>query len=377
MQMPVRIPEVDPLPLPGPVWLFKFLLLFTFTLHLIAMNCALAGGATVVFNVLRGRSPQHPFSRKLGEELAHMLPIFLSFTITLGVAALLFLQVLYGNLFYTSSILVGAFWISVIGLVIAAYYGYYYFDTKQGAAGSIVVAAFSVLCLLCVAFIFSNNMTLVLTPSRWLSLYRAHPNGFNLNLGERSLLPRYLHMLVGAGAVFAAVLSHLGIHRRKKDPDYSAWIIRRSSEVFAAATGVEIVIGTWFLLSLPRSIALYFLSNAGAASLLGVALLCALAAMILTLVGGHTARPAPFVNSGFALTLVTVTLMVIMRQMLRSAFLHPYARPESLKVVPQTGIILLFFTLFVIGLATVAYMVRLLMKSEKKNSKALGQQIGA
>ena len=57
MQLPIRIPDVDPLPLPGPVWLFKFLLLFTFTLHVVAMNCALAGGAAAVLSAIRGRSP--------------------------------------------------------------------------------------------------------------------------------------------------------------------------------------------------------------------------------------------------------------------------------------------------------------------------------
>ena len=141
MQMPIRIPDVDPLPLPGPVWLFKFLLLFTFTLHLVAMNCALAGGIAAVLNAVRGRNPLHPFSRRLAGELSRMLPVFLALTITLGVAVLLFVQVLYGNLLYTSSILIGVFWLSVIALVMAAYYCYYYFDAKRGETlGSIAAA---------------------------------------------------------------------------------------------------------------------------------------------------------------------------------------------------------------------------------------------
>ena len=262
MQMPIRIPDVDPLPLPGPVWLFKFLLLFTFTLHLVAMNCALAGGIAAVLNAIRGRNPLHPFSRRLAAELSRMLPVFLALTITLGVAVLLFVQVLYGNLLYTSSILIGVFWLSVIALVMAAYYSYYYFDAKRGETlGSIAAASLAVVCLLSVAFIFSNNMTLVLTPARWLSMYRAHPDGVNLNLAERSLLPRYLHTLVGAVALFAAATCHIGCHRLKKEPEYGGWLVRRWSLVFAAATGVQILLGLWFLLALPHSVALYFLST--------------------------------------------------------------------------------------------------------------------
>jgi hypothetical protein len=367
MQIPIRIPDVDPLPLPGPVWLFKFLLLFTFTLHLVAMNCALAGGVAAVLNAIRGRNPLHPFSRRLASELARMLPVFLALTITLGVAVLLFVQVLYGNLLYTSSILIGAFWLSVIVLVMAAYYSYYYFDAKLGETfGSIAVASLGVVCLVCVAFIFSNNMTLVLTPARWLAMYRAHPDGVTLNLAERSLLPRYLHMLVGSVAVLAAATCHIGCHRLQKEPKYGGWLVRRWSLVFGAATGMQILLGLWFLLSLPHSVALYFLSNGLGATVFGSALLFALAAMILILVGGYTSRPAPLVHAGFGLTIITVALMVVMRQMVRTAYLHPYAQPESLAIAPQTGIILLFFVLFVLGLATVGYILRLLARAKKR-----------
>jgi hypothetical protein len=367
MQIPIGIPDVDPLPLPGPVWLFKFLLLFTFTLHLVAMNCALAGGAAAALNAIRGRNPLHPFSRRLAAELGRMLPTFLALTITLGVAVLLFVQVLYGNLLYTSSILIAAFWLSVIALVIAAYYGYYYFEAKHAATGGAIAAAsIAVLCLLSVAFIFSNNMTLVLTPVRWLAIYRAHPDGVNLNLTERTLLPRYLHMLVGAVTVFAAAVCHIACHRVKKEPEYGDWLLRRWSLLFAAASGVEILLGLWFLLALPRSVALYLMSSGLGATVFGLGMLGGLAAMMLILVGAQTRRPAPFVHAGFGLTILTVALMVMLRQLVRTAYLHPYAQPELLATAPQTGIILLFFVLFVLGLATVGYILLLLARAKKR-----------
>jgi len=367
MQIPIGIPEVDPLPLPGPVWLFKFLLLFTFTLHLVAMNCALAGGAAAALNAIRGRNPLHPFSRRLAAELARMLPTLLALTITLGVAVLLFVQVLYGNLLYTSSILIGVFWLSVLALVMAAYYGYYYFEAKHGAtSGAIAAASIAVVCLLSVAFIFSNNMTLVLTPARWLAMYRAHPDGVNLNLAERTLLPRYLHMLVGAVTVLAAAVCHMACHRLKKEAEYGGWLLRRWSMVFAAASGVEILLGLWFLLALPRSVALYLLSRGLGATVFGLGMLGGLAAMMLILVGAQTRRPAPFVHAGFGLTIITVALMVVLRQLVRTAYLHPYAQPESLATAPQTGIILLFFVLFVLGLATVGYILFLLARAKKR-----------
>jgi hypothetical protein len=88
--------------------------------------------------------------------------------------------------------------------------------------------------------------------------------------------------------------------------------------------------------------------------------------MILILVGGHTSRPARFVHAGFGLTIVTLALMVVMRQMVRTAYLHAYAQPESLATAPQTSIIVLFFVLFVLGLATVGYMLRLLAQAKRR-----------
>src|SRR5690242_8117475 len=123
------IPGADPMPLPAPLWLLKTLLLAVFFLHVPSTNATLAGGLTAPCNAIRGRSKLHPLSRQLSVELSRMLPVFVAFTVALGVATLLFVQVLYGNLLYASSILIGAYWISVIVLVVLGYYGYYYYNS--------------------------------------------------------------------------------------------------------------------------------------------------------------------------------------------------------------------------------------------------------
>lgn len=87
MQTTIPIPNVNPLPLPGPVWLFTALLLVVLTLHFVAMNSAVGGGLWAVWNYLRGRHSDHAYSRRLAQELSGLLPIFLAFTVTLGVAA--------------------------------------------------------------------------------------------------------------------------------------------------------------------------------------------------------------------------------------------------------------------------------------------------
>ncbi len=352
------VPNLDPMPLPGPVWLMTALLLVTFTLHILAMNAAFGGGLWTLWNLLRGRSDQHPFSRRLARELAKALPVLLAYTISLGVAALLFVQVLYGRFLYASSILIGGVWILVIPLVIAAYYGYYYVagTAEAGRGRTALVAAFSVLCLMTVAFIFSNNMTLMLRPDRWMAMYRAHPNGWNLNTGETSLVPRYLHMLVGAIAVFSAMLTQFGMRVVKRDFEYGRWVVRRGAMVFAAATGIQFLLGMWLLLAQERKVAMSFITDPVAGSIFGLALLSIIAAVMLTLIGAMAERPSKLVHAGFGMVIVTVACMVGMRHLLRQTYLKSYLETQNLHVEPQWSVIAIFLLLFLGGLATVGWM---------------------
>jgi hypothetical protein len=365
------VPHIDPLPLPGPVWLFTSLLLVVFTLHVALMNSALGGGIWTLWNYLRGRHAEHPYSRRLANELASMLPVFLAFTVTLGVAALLFVQVLYGNFLYTSSILIGALWLMVIPLVMTAYYGFYYFSytAEKGKGISGCVLAISVCILLGIAFIFVNNMTLMLRPDRWLAMYRAHPNGWNLNLGDRSLVPRYLHIVNGSIALFSAILAHLGMRKMKVDADYGRWMVQRSALVFAACTGLQFLFGMWLLLVIPREIAMVLLRDPLAGAVFGLALMSVIAAMLLILLGSLAEKPGPMVHAGFGVSLVTLFLMVCLRYLLRLAYLKPYLNPGAPAVRSQTGVIVLFLLLFVGGLVTVGYMLWLVTRSEKAREK--------
>lgn len=372
--MQTHVPRVDVLPLPGPVWLMTALLLVVFALHVLAMNSAVGGGLWTVWNYFRGRNAEHPYSRRLANELAKMLPVLLAFTVTLGVAALLFVQVLFGNFLYASSILIGSLWLAVIPLVMVAYYGYYYVanTVDRGTSTTGYVALGSVFILLCVGFIYSNNMTLMLVPSRWPEMYRAHPNGWNLNLGDPHLYPRYLHMMNGAIAVFSAILAHIGMRKMKTDFEYGRWLVRRGATVFGVCSGIQFLLGLWLLMSVPRPIMLAFLLDPLAGSLFGLSLISVIAAVVAIMVGAMAERPTKLVNAGFGMMVITLALMVGMRHLLRAAYLKDYANLGALQVQPQVGVIAIFLVLFVGGLATVGYMLALLVRSSKKKAQTVG-----
>ncbi len=100
----------------------------------------------------------------------------------------------------------------------------------------------------------------------------------------------------------------------------------------------------------------------------GLALMSVIAAMLLILLGSLAEKPSSLVHVGFAMSLVTLFLMVCLRYLLRLAYLKPYVNLGALAVRPQVGVIVLFLLLFVGGLATVGYMLWLVARSEKDAS---------
>ena len=356
--MTFPIPHLDPIPLPAPVWLLRALLLLTFSLHVVFMNCLFGGTAVALICTLQRKSSL--FSARLAGDFGRLLPSVFAFTITLGVAPLLFLQVIYGQFLYASSILIGVPWLAIIGMVILAYYGIYFFSlkeqTKEPGAMTTFVLTLVLLFLASIAFVYSNNFTLMLAPGAWLDLYRSHASGWNLNWSEPSLFPRYLHFVLGAVAVAGLGLVVMGL--RQREDRYRQWLVQQGSLVFTGATLLNFGVGFWFLAKLSGPARLAFVGGNGfATALLGVGMLLPLAAFAHLIMAKASKSPKRQLVIGVSCGLLTVAVMVVMRDVLRNLALAPYFNPSQLPVAPQWGIIVLFLVLFVAGLATLFYML--------------------
>ena len=128
------IPLADPLPQPAPAWLLWALLQLTFFLHLLAMNVVLGGSILVLHWRASRRKEGAEHRAEITRVFARALPVAIAAAVTLGVAPLLFVQVLYGRLFLPSSVLMAWWWLAVVPLIILAYYGAYalaFFMRKQ------------------------------------------------------------------------------------------------------------------------------------------------------------------------------------------------------------------------------------------------------
>jgi hypothetical protein len=363
------IPLPDPLPQPAPAWLMWALLQLTFLLHVLAMNVVL-GGSILALHWRFGRRPSDATARaSIVAAFTKALPVAVAAAVTFGVAPLLFVQVLYGRLFFTSSILMGWLWLAVVPLVILGYSGAYLLAFRGEALGSrarwVAVAVAAVFAG--VAFLYVTNVTRSLRPDTFAGAYRVSGAGLTLNLGDPTFWPRYLHMLLGAVAVAAMGVALYGLARRRHEPELAAWAMRRGIVVFGVATAANVLVGIGLLATQPRGILMRLLGgDPGATSLLAVAVLLAIAAaglVPLVLVARNTARAT---GAQAAVLLATLVAMVLLRDQLRQQSLRLSGFEPPAWVAPQWGPFAVFALFLVAAVVAIAWMARALLRGSAR-----------
>jgi len=368
------IPDPDPIPLPAPFWLLKVLLLLTFFLHVVPMNFLLGGGFITAVSDFLGRKRNDQNYLSLANSMGQMLPVIVAATITLGIAPLLFVQVLYGQFFYTSSVLMAVPWISVILILIIAYYGLYYyaFRWQQLQGKRLAVIWISALLFMLISFIYTNNLVLMLTPQKWMEMYQTSKLGMHLNLSDPTVIPRWLHFLVASFAVAGLLVVIHGLIRMKSDASYGRFAVKYGAGWFIIATVAQFAVGVWFLVSLPNDVMMLFLgANGLATTLLVVGIFFALLGIVLLLLATVAQKPKVPAIFGMASIIVTIISMIIMRDIVRSAYLaktgvNVASYPVSLPV----SIFVLFVLFLVIAVGLVLVMLIRLRRGARVSQPA-------
>jgi len=354
MNIEALIPSPDTIPVAwGWFWLF---LIITFFFHLLFMNVTIGTGViSFVKSISRKKE-----DRRTAKDLALKLPYTIAFTITTGVAPLLFIQVLYGHFIYTSSVLMAAYWLSIIVLLLAAYYSAYLYDFKFDSLGAFrsALIALSILLFLLIAFFLSNNMTLMLVPETWKA-YFSNAKGTFLNLSEPTLFPRYFHFIFASLANGGLFLALLNDARGKKGGNSFPWEIRFGLKWFQVAFIFQMFLGFWFFIKLPKDIRLMFMGQNGYATVV----------FMLALSGAFSAiyfSAKSNIRWCTVAVLFTVINMVLIRDVVRTAYLRPYFHVSDLKVNPQYTPMLLFLVTLVVGIVLIVYMLKLALRAGKE-----------
>jgi hypothetical protein len=349
-------PAVDPIPLPAPVWLFKALHILTLGLHFITVELLLGGLLVAVWlnflGVSRRRDAAAPLRLNAAAALARRLPVLMTYVINLGVPPLLFAQVLYGRALYTSSVLIGAWWIAVVFLLMGCYWLIYRF--AAGAEAGHAVWWQGLLAWLLagsIAKIYSTNMTLMLKPEVWGQMYSTTAAGTHLPPSDPTLMPRWLFMLSGGLWVAGLWMIWLAGRRVFENP-VRKYLAATGGRLALVMLGVQALVAVRVLRAQPSAVLeglasnpLYHYAGLGC---LAVAALIGLFSLWAAF-GKPTSPTAGWV--GAVLVLVAMLGMAVYRDGIRDLTLASKGFDVWQRtVVTNWSVVALFLVLFVAGL---------------------------
>ena len=186
-------------------------------------------------------------------------------------------------------------------------------------------------------------------PASW-GRYFDEPRGLLLNLSDPMHLPRYLHFVLASVAVGGlSIAGYCHWQQQRGDWGGADWV-RRGCRWFSFATMANIVVGLWFLFSLPPgTVELSSAEGQWLAMLLAAGFLLSLPAI-------HAGLAGRLVGAA-CWTLATMAVMVGARELLRRALLAPWFSPAQLPVQPELAPMAIFLIIFVLGLGLIGWMV--------------------
>ena len=350
----------DPAGVPSHPLVFLVLGVLTFALHIAAVQVML-GAATLT---LRGAFSPSLHWRRLAQAMLVTAKIAVSVAIVIGVAPLLFVQVVYDPFWYTSNVL-SAWWvIGFIVLLILGYIAMYAFYWKNhdivadGGRGGIWMVL-SIALLLAVGFIVHSLTNQMLFPEHWMAWYApkdvVNPDGHSLHYWH---LPRFLFFIALSAPVTGAWL--YGYRRylqgaQEADAAYLGWLRSLAQNLMLIGGVVSVLIGALWMATLPEKMA-WFASSVWL--LMAVVALAAVVALPLVL--------RERIDSGvwgyaiFGAGAVGLIVVGAAREMLRFVTLlgsHGYDAMDYRINMDWYSTALFFTTFGVVGGVTLAYLL--------------------
>jgi hypothetical protein len=341
------LPNPEPIGLPAPVWLLQFLLVLTFSLHLVPMSLTVGGSLIALYCEVRSPGRREGHHRRLARQLWQWLPAITSFTITLGVAPLLFVQLVYGKFFYPASVLTGWSWFAVIPLLLLGY-GMLYLQAmgQLRNRGRFWAGLVAVLTFLAVAAIYVSTMSLTTEPQVWKALYAADQSGMHWFFK----LPRWLHVLTGALALSGGLVALWG--HLARDAAYGRFARRQGLGWMTLALIAGGPVGVWYLTTIPAAgraaVAGWLLTLAGLTLLLGFGLF---------LLAERRERRPMLAWAGMGALVAGSVLLAVQRHLVRQALLAPHVTNADWRIQPQWDVFLIFAVMLVSALSLIGYLV--------------------
>jgi hypothetical protein len=333
----------DPAGVPAHPVLFQGLMILTWVLHIAFVHLTLGAAGLAIYAFYRRASA--PYWERLSMALTKVAKVGVSLLIVLGVAPLLFTQVIYDPQWYASNVLSGRWAIGFIFTLIVAYCCWFafYYANHEGAKKRAGLYAWIAFALFCLDGLIMHALSYqALLPDQWMNWYA--PGGVVDSSGaalHAIQWPRYVFIMslsVPAVGVFLIAYAHYFAARADREPEYRA---------FARGLGQRLAVWGYALAVL--LMLAWQLTQPGKSGLMahpvGWVLVLALAVMAVWMkrlkAGVHGYWP---VAGGLGV----LALLALWREVVRMAHLKPFGYDIATYAVhvdwPST---LLFFSTFI------------------------------
>ncbi len=282
------------------------------------------------------------YYRRLGATLAGVVPFALVFTILLGIASLLFLQIIYRGIVSATTGLLNTAWLIVLGMLGLGFYMLYVYqqsreDPSRSPYFHLVIGSMSTGLFLGVALIFVSANILMLFPEKWSAIQTISLSGA---LDLPTVIPRFLHIVLASVAGLGILMMLYGMTLSSRwgnrffrgsmpDPDYALWVMRYGVACTLGGTLPQTVVGPWLLLALPDYVRGALVSGETVGSLaFFVSLTCALLGLVLLNAALMVPKSKGLALGGLISLMVTIALMVVVRDQVRYDWLRPHFDPS-------------------------------------------------
>ncbi|HBU30437.1 MAG: hypothetical protein A2X71_02595 [Thiobacillus sp. GWE1_62_9] len=356
----------DPAGIPSHPVIFLVLGVLTWALHIAAVQVMLGASALTLY----GAFSRDAHWRRLAAAMITTAKVAVSVAIVLGVAPLLFVQVIYDPFWYTSNVLSARWVIGFIVILILAYlamYAFYYRNPKLASqpTRSAWQMVASLVLMLVVGWIMHVLSYQMLLPEQWMGWYA--PNG-NINPGGQALhaysITRFAFFILLSVAVVAAWLfayRRYLMGRPGEDAGYIAWLLPLAHRLMLAGGVLAVASGALWLATLPEKMAWFATSAWVWASAIAL-----LAAAFFPRLLGNKLDQGLWGYAPFALGAVALIVVAAAREALRFVTLlgsHGYDALDYKINLDWYSTSLFFITFAVLGGVVLGYLLTVAWKA--------------
>lgn len=343
---------------PGPPGLLHALLVLTFILHVLFLNVTLGGSSLGVLYCFK----QPTLGRRLAADITRWNIHGIAFTAVTGLVPMLFLLAIYGRFYLEAASLLGAFWILILVVFILGSSSTFFqrFSRMESQKPWMIITA---VCFLVVGAVFTIVTVLALRPDLWPEVQLK----IGAALQPLSLVPRFLHFLVGAVAFSAFLVVLYQIRRPAATQDeetYRRWAAGVGLRWARWMTVIELGIGVWFLVTLPQIVLRDVMGKSPYAMvtlLLGI--LFSIVLVIILFAIQDPIQEKKKVAGAFHTFLVVIIVMVLLRDAVRGVYLAGLFDPSQLVVESQWLVVSLYIVFLILTLGSASLSIRNVLRS--------------